>query len=126
MRLDPGARANDEYRMNEWKSDRREYARTDVVCAVTVSDEAYSDRINGKALNISDGGAMLAIPMDGLTELPPSVRLTMSLPRVTDNTRMYERIDTEATVVRHQPMVDENIAGVAVRFSAPLALQLEV
>ena len=115
-----------EYWMNDWKSERREHARTDVICSVIVSDEADGEQIGGKALNISDGGAMLAIPMNGLTELAPSVHVTISVPRVTDNTRMHEQVAAEATVVRHQPMVDENIAGIAVRFSAPLALQLEV
>ena len=112
--------------MNDWKSERREYTRTDIVCAVVVRDEADSERIRGKALNLSDGGAMLAIPMHTLVELAPSLHMTVSVPRATANTRMYEEVTSEATVVRHQPMVDENIVGIAVRFSAPLDLQLEV
>ena len=112
--------------MNDWKSERREYTRTDVVCAVVVSDEANSERTTGKALNLSDGGAMFTIPMNTLVELAPSVRMTLSVPRETANTRMHEEVTTEATVVRHEPMVDQDIAGVAVRFSAPIDLQIEV
>lgn len=97
-----------------------------MVCAITIGHEPAADRVRGKALNISDGGAMLAIPVGALNGLAPDVHLTISVPRVTVNTRMYERVDTEATVIRHQPMVDHDIAGVAVRFSAPLDLQLEV
>lgn len=112
--------------MNDWKAERREYTRTEVTCPTIVSGETGRRRIRGKALNISDGGAMLTIPMDALTGMAPNVQLTISVPRVTPNTKMLEKVATEATVVRHEPMTDVNLAGIAVRFSAPLDLQLEV
>ena len=112
--------------MNDWKSERRAHARTDVICPIALGGEAGGEKIPGRAMNLSDSGAMLTIPMDCLTGLTPDIKLTISLPRVTANTHMHEEVATEATVVRHEPMVNEDLAGVAVRFSAPLDLQLEV
>lgn len=112
--------------MSEWKSERREHARTDIICSVTLTGKADSEKIRGEAINLSDCGAMFTIPMRRMADLTPNVKMKISVPRATANTHMLEQVATEATVVRHQPMVDEELAGVAVRFSTPLNLQLEV
>ena len=114
--------------MSEWQSERRACAREELVCPVIVDvrSDADDERTKGQTMNISDSGAMFTVPVTFLADLPSNVMLSISVPRTTANTRMLEPVATEATIVRHEPMVDEKHAGIAVRFSAPLDLQLKV
>jgi len=77
-------------------------------------------------MNVGDGGAMCIVPITFLESLPATVDLSFALPRRTANTRMVEHVTAEATIVRHEPMVDEAQAGIAVRFTMPLDLQIDV
>ena len=112
--------------MSEWQSERRAHAREELVCPVSVYSDADDGRTEGHTLNISDSGAMFTAPITFLSHLPSTVKMSISVPRSTANTHMLEQVTTEATVVRQEPMVDEEHAGIAVRFSAPLDLQLNV
>jgi hypothetical protein len=54
------------------------------------------------------------------------VRVVLAVPRSTPNTYMLEEVSCEATVVRHQPLEDNSVVGVAIRFQPPQDLGLEV
>ena len=112
--------------MPKQQYDRRKYYRTDVSCPVTVSAAGHSGQAKGNTLNLSDGGALLTIPINSMPGLAERVAVQLSLPRTTPNTRMYEDLASQATVVRHQPMIDERLVGVAIRFSKVMKLNLEV
>ena len=80
----------------------------------------------GRTINISDGGALVSIPRDTAPEISANVNARFSVPRSTPNTYMLEQFASSACVVRRQALVDDSRAGVAVRFSKPLKLGLEV
>ena len=67
---------------------------------------------------------MVSIPVKSLPELNEKIHVRVSLPRSTPNTHMVEHVDAGARVVRHQPLVDDNFVGLAVRFEAPIDLGL--
>jgi len=69
---------------------------------------------------------MFIMPIAFLASLPTTMDLSFALPRSTANTHMIEQVTTEATIVRQEPMTDEAQAGIAVRFTMPLDLQLDV
>lgn len=111
---------------SEWKSERREYPRKDVGCSVTVKSDSGEQYVTGRTMNMCDDGAMFTVPIAFLASLPTTVNLSFALPRETANTHMVEQVATEATIVRQEPMTDDAQAGVAVRFTMPIDLQLEV
>lgn len=112
--------------MSEWQSERRAHAREGLVCPVRVDSDVDNGHTGGYTLNISDSGAMFTVPITFLSNMPSNVKVSIAVPRTTANTHMLERVATEATIVRHEPMVDEEHVGIAVRFSTPLDLQLTV
>jgi c-di-GMP-binding flagellar brake protein YcgR len=82
--------------------------------------------VRAKAVDVSDGGAMLAVPIKVVPHLSERVRVVLSVPRETPNTRMVEEVSCEARVVRHQPLEDNEVVGVALQFQPAQTLGLEV
>jgi len=82
--------------------------------------------LRAKAVNISDGGMFLTVP---LTSPPPKrdevVEVVFSLPRSTPNTRMLEEVRSTGRILRHQPLKNDRLAGVALQFTHPLDLAVE-
>jgi hypothetical protein len=106
--------------------ERRKHERKVVACAVSVYDRGGKAVATGRTVNLSDGGALLSVPIRSVGEVGSKVNVTLSVPRTTPNTYMLEEVASAATVVRQQPLVDAAFAGVALRFDRPLDLALEV
>jgi len=80
----------------------------------------------GKTLNISNGGALLSIPVSLVPQISTDINVTFFVPRSTPNTYMLEEFASSACVTRREPLANESATGVAIRFSRPLELGLEV
>ena len=112
--------------MAQRHDERRRHKRTDLSCRVTVSCGKRDRQATGKTMNVSDGGAVLSLPVKSLPELKEMVHVRLSLPRSTPNTHMIEEFDTQATVLRHELLHDDRYAGMAIRFTKGVDLGLEV
>jgi hypothetical protein len=112
--------------MSRQRPEHRRHKRLRLACPVTVCQSDGQDIGRTRTLNVSNGGALVSLPVDRLPPCGCELRLTVSVPRSTPNTYMLEEFRSGATVVRHQALVDERRAGVAVRFTQPLELALEV
>ena len=110
--------------------ERRRHKRHRIPCPVRLlrssKDKANGEVVRGKTLDVSDGGAMLAVPIKAVPHLSERVRVVLSVPRETPNTRMVEEVSCEARVVRHQPLEDNEVVGVALQFQPAQTLGLEV
>lgn len=110
--------------MAEMQFDRRRYRRFDLPCPATLArGEEVLARIH--TVNISDGGALVAMQLEDIPPAGQKVDLNLSLPRSTDSTYMLEKFRSEAQVKRHQPLTDERYAAVALEFVNPVDLQIE-
>lgn len=107
-------------------AERRRNPRTDLSCPVSLYDRAGELIIRSKAVNVSDGGLLVSVPLQTLPQLDDRTNVTFSVPRSTPTTYMLEDFACGATIVRQQPMVDDEFAGVALAFEVPQPLSLEV
>ncbi len=117
--------------------ERRAHPRYDLTCPAVLADRRGRELLRARTLNVSDGGTLLA-PLDEAVGTGREVskrrpvaawsrrrlRLKLRVPRFTENTFMYEDFVAEARVVRLQPI--QQGQAVALAFSAPLTLGLEV
>lgn len=107
-------------------AERRQSIRMDVPCPYEVRDPSGAVLGKGRTLNIGNGGMFLPMRLDRLSEPDTTVQVRFALPRSTPNTYMLEDFSAKARVLRHQPLRDANLAGVAVQFDQPIDLGLEV
>ena len=115
-----------ETHMHTKQAERRRAQRMDLACPITVANDEHGLQIAGRTLDVSDSGAMISIPVKMLPKLKEKLQVKLSVPRTTPNTRMLEQFVSPATVVRHQPLVDDNYIGMAIRFAKPMGLGLKV
>jgi c-di-GMP-binding flagellar brake protein YcgR len=106
--------------------ERRKHKRHRVSVVIALQRPASAEPLKSKTLDVSDGGAMLTIPIKNVPKLSERVRVLLSLPRSTANTYMVEEVACDARVVRHQPMEADDVVGIALQFSATQNLGLEV
>lgn len=111
--------------MADEQFDRRRYRRFDLPCPAMLL-EGDESPARAHTLNISDGGALVAMPLEDLPPAGQKLRLRLSLPRSTASTHMLEKVRCEAEVKRHQPLTDDRYAAVALEFAEPMDLQIEV
>ncbi len=111
--------------MAKQDEERREHKRHGLDCPVAVFCRGGQELTRGKTVNISDGGAFVSIPIKPIPDISADVNVTFSVPRTTPNTYMLEEFASPASIIRHQPLVDESLAGLAIRFDRPLELGLE-
>ena len=105
--------------------ERRDDKRANLSCAVKLLDRAGELMTEAKTINISDGGLMVTLPVEALPSIGTRVNLEVLLPRSTANSFMLEKLTTQASVLRHQPMIDDQFAGAALRFAKGLKLTLD-
>jgi len=111
--------------MSKSRKERRKHRRFDLSCPVKI--EGAGNAIHqARALNVSDGGVFVTVPIDALPALGRELNLHLAVPRTTANTYMLEDFNPGAKVIRHQPMTDSRQAGLAMQFTKPLELMLEV
>jgi c-di-GMP-binding flagellar brake protein YcgR len=108
--------------------ERRRHKRHRVSCLAKMLRESKdkSEAVKTRSIDLSDGGAMLAIPIKVVPRISEKIRVVLSVPRETPNTRMVEDFSCEARVIRHQPLRDNEVVGVAVQFQPTVRLGLEV
>lgn len=107
-------------------TERRKHKRHRLSCGVAVQRASAKEPLKGKSIDISDGGLLLPIPIKVVPRVSERVKVLLAIPRTTPNTHMVEEISCEARVVRHQPMENDEVVGVALQFQTPLKLGLEV
>jgi c-di-GMP-binding flagellar brake protein YcgR len=111
--------------MADVQFDRRRYKRFGLPCPATLAcGEKVLARVH--TVNISDGGALVALPLEDLPPAGQKLDLDLALPRSTPSTHMLEKVRSEAQVKRHQPLTDDRYAAVALEFVHPMDLQIEV
>jgi len=107
------------------QQERRRFKRVTVSCPVTVFSRGGEELATGKTVDLSDGGAFVAIPMEKIETVDGPLNVAFALPRTTPNSQMIEDVACHATVLRRQPMRSDDHAGLALRFTRPLDLALE-
>jgi hypothetical protein len=106
--------------------ERRRHKRLKLECPVSFFTRGGKVVTKGRSLDISDGGTFVSVPVEAIDKIQGRLNLTFSIPRSTENTYMLEDFASQANVLRRQPLVDENLAGVAMTFANPIHLALEV
>lgn len=110
--------------MTERRPERRRFRRAALSCPMRLEDARHGLVAEGKTLNLSDGGAYLVVGIEALHRLGKTAHVEFSVPRSTANTYMLEKFTATAHVIRHEPMLDDRHAGVAMQFEQPVALGL--
>lgn len=105
-------------------SERRQHARHDLSCPVSIHNPGGELLFQAKTFNLSDGGMFVSAPVESLGKLGKKINISLRLPRATANTFMFEDVASHANVIRHQPLDDHALAGVALAFVKPLDLQI--
>lgn len=106
------------------QAERRVYQRYALTCPIVICDTQGNELIRTQTVNISDGGAFLAMPAPvevsrAKTTAGQKVRAEVHLPRSTPNSYLLERVDSPARVIRNEK------AGLAIMFIEPLQLHLD-
>ena len=112
--------------MSLQKDERRRHKRWDLTCPVTVVDAKGQVLFKSQAVNASDGGAYVTLAIDGLAKgaAPKKVGIRLSVPRTTPNSFMFEEFQSDASIIRTEPLCDADRAGIAMQFAEPLKLDL--
>lgn len=113
--------------MDASAADKRQYRRLGLVCPITLGTgvEEPMPMTSTRTLNLSDGGALVSVPVGVLPPIGSMLAVQFAVPRSTQNTYMLEGFACQAQVVRHMPLKDSHRLGVALRFIRPLTLGLE-
>jgi hypothetical protein len=106
------------------QAERRTYQRYALTCPIVICDMQGNELLRTQTVNISDGGAFLAMPApvdvtSAKTTPGQQVRAEVRLPRSTTNSYLLERIDSPARVIR------QGATGLAIMFIEPLQLHLD-
>ncbi len=107
-------------------AERRKHRRAELRCPVTLRDTEGNALAKARAENVSDGGVFLSIPINSLPHFGIELDVSFSVPRTTPNTYMLEEFNCKARIVRHQPMVNCDQAGMGLQFVEAQELMLEV
>ena len=106
--------------------EKRKHPREVLSCPISLYTQGGELVAQGKTHDISDGGALLPLAVENLPKIEQMTNGAFSVPRSTTCTYMLEDFACDAKVVRHQPMLDDAMAGVALQFETPQDLSLEV
>lgn len=108
-------------------AERRIHKRWPIACPVSILSQSGQVLLRAKTANISDGGAYMILPVDKLGggDLPARFAVELSVPHATPNTYMIEEFRARATVVRAEPLIDADQAGLALSFAEPLRLEMD-
>jgi len=106
--------------------ERREHKRYDLPCPIVVSDAQGNELARQKTCNVSNGGAFLPVPAESAPSRNSPLKVNISVPRSTPNTYMLEQFAAGAKVVRIEELSGDALSGVAIEFTSPLELTLEV
>ena len=104
--------------------ERRKHTRHGITCPAVITDSQGRRLAKAATIDLSDGGACLTA--DDSAKIPPAgkIRIKLSIPRQTANTFMYEPLECEANIVRHESKAGQAMFGI--RFGASKPLMLDV
>lgn len=107
--------------------ERRKYKRRGLTCPITVHDAKGRAMLRSRADNVSDGGVYLTLAVADLAKLGKAglLGVRLSVPRSTNNTFMFEEFQSHAKVVRTEPLVNADRAGMALQLTKPWHLDLD-
>lgn len=106
--------------------EKRKHRRAVLRCPISLYTQDGELVAQGKTHDISDGGALLPAPVEKLPRIDQMTNVAFAVPRSTTCTYMLEDFACGAKVVRHQPMLDDSMAGVALQFEESQDLGLDV
>ena len=106
--------------------ERRRHKRAELPCPLMLMNGSDELIARTRCLNICDGGVLVTVPIGSVPAFGSELHVKGSIPRTTPSTYMLEKFTCDARVVRHQPLKDEHLVAVALKFSRPLELNLEV
>jgi c-di-GMP-binding flagellar brake protein YcgR len=112
--------------MSKPSIERRRYKRHPICCPVTIHDEHRSDPLKSQAVNVSDGGLLLAVEPTYVPPMDHQIEIKLMVPRSTANTHMLEEFQLKARVARHEMLASNDLVGVALQFQPATDLGLEV
>ena len=104
--------------------DRRQHRRHDLKCPITLFGHGGELLTKIDTTNISGGGAYLTVPVEVLSKVRVGVNVAFSVSGSSGRARNLEGFAANARVVRHEPMVDDKLAGVALAFTREMDLGL--
>lgn len=105
--------------------EKRQHRRTPLRCPIVLRGAHNQVVARGSTIDLSDGGAFVEVSLSYLPDLPREVQAELSVPRSTPNTFLLEPFASPAGIVRHQPLKNAAVAGIAIAFQRPLRLHLE-
>lgn len=104
--------------------ERRQHKRIPLSCLVSLQNGSAA--MQGRTLDMSDGGLLLATVVTAAKpKIGEAMTLKLSIPRQTRNSYLLEELSCQAVVVRRAKGPDGG-ASLALRFERPLSLMLEV
>ena len=106
--------------------ERRKHKRHEVSCPATLTQDDGRLIASGKTANVSDGGAFFFTSAGDLVNLDGRLILKLAVPRKTANTYMLEDFSLPAHVVRRNQSYGQTLTGIALEFTSPVDLGLEV
>ena len=112
--------------MGETFRENRRHARKELRCPLTVFNLDGEMLGSGDTINISNGGALLAIPAGSVPEVHAHVDVTFFVPRDPPQTDRLDAYATRAEVLRHEASPDAKAVDLAIRFAKPVHLSLRV
>ena len=92
--------------MSKTEVERRLHKRVELSCPITVTGVKSGDQVETNTLNISDGGALIAVPSDCPIQVGDEVSMALRILRHTANTRMFEDFASSAKILRCQWSAD--------------------
>ena len=105
--------------------ENRRHARFEIDAAVSLFDD-QRELLSGNSLNISDGGALLAVPAKPAARVGQTVQVSMRLPRSTLNSFLLEEVACPAKIVRRQRYGSNGKTALALQFDQPQDLGLDL
>ncbi|MCY2924607.1 MAG: PilZ domain-containing protein [Planctomycetota bacterium] len=111
--------------MAKTSNERRSHVRVAIPCLAAVFDRAGRAVATSRTKDLSDGGALLHVPVTVLPEIGSRINVTISIPRATKNSRLLEDFAAPARVVRHASADEAHLSEMAIEFENPLHLMLE-
>ncbi|NQU76668.1 MAG: hypothetical protein HQ546_10185 [Planctomycetes bacterium] len=116
--------------MSTTPREKRKHRRWALACPISVLDGEGKAKVlvlfKTRAVNVSDGGVYMTVPIAELAKAVPArkVGIRLSVPRSTTNSFMLEEFQSQAIIIRSEPLVKADDAGVAMQFIEPLELDL--
>lgn len=103
-------------------AEKRQYHRFALSYPIKLFGRSGQELTASRTLNLSRGGALLAVPQEALKQLGQTVNVTVSLPEWSYRPDAVTDFACEARVVRRKQPTDGRPGGMAIEFAKPMQL----